>query len=148
MRHFSLIRRKPEALEGGDDLTGALDAFLRFPFKINWMEFDKFPKMDVYEKEKKLFVRVELPGVDQKDIRLMVSGNISAFKAEKRRETEIRKDEYHQMESSLGSFERVLELPSEVKIDQIKAVYSDGVLKIELSKKESYKPKEIPIDFN
>ncbi|MBN1871683.1 MAG: Hsp20/alpha crystallin family protein [Candidatus Omnitrophica bacterium] len=146
MRYFPLIGRKdiPVAVDHG--LDGLLEDFFTFPFKFKLGGFEKIPKVDVYEKGNMVTVKAEIPGVAPKDVKLSINGNILTLKGEKKEEKEIKKDDYYHLESSFGHFERSIELPWDVKEDAVKAMYRDGILKVELPKSESQRKKEIRID--
>ena len=101
--------------------------------------------VDVWETGEGLWLRADLPGVEEKDLevtfhdgQLMVSG---------KRESEQRKEEdnYHLYERSFGSFSRSFVLPNTVNSDAADAALKDGVLTITLPKKGEAKPKKIPL---
>lgn len=99
------------------------------------------PRIDVSETDKKVEVTVELPGVDERDIDISLSDDILTIKGEKRSETEKSEKDYHLIERSYGSFERVTRLPCEVDANKVKADFKQGVLKISLPKSPSAKAK-------
>lgn len=104
------------------------------------------PYVDISETEDDIRVKAELPGVKKDDISISVSdNNILTLKGEKKREEEVKEENYYRVERSYGSFNRKVELPSEVKADEVDATYEDGILTISLPKKEEVKPKEIEI---
>jgi len=77
-----------------------------------------------------------------------VVGDTLTLKGEKKQESEIKKENYHRFERSYGFFQRVIPLPSAVDADKVKASYQDGVLEVELPKKEEAKPKKIDIKLS
>jgi HSP20 family protein len=96
--------------------------------------------MDVTEDEKHIEVCLELPGVDEKDIDITISGDRLIIKGEKKEEHE-NKDEQehfvvHRIERSFGSFQRVLTVPHDIDPEQVEADFRDGLLKIALPKPE------------
>jgi HSP20 family protein len=108
--------------------TGALDATL-----------------DLSETESAFEVRMDIPGVNAKDIDIQVNGNLLAVQAERKEETEEKGKTFHRVERKSGVFQRSVMLPTEVKADQIEARYDRGVLTMKLPKVESRKPKRIQV---
>jgi len=104
------------------------------------------PLVDIHETKDSYLLLAELPGVKQEDIQLSVEGDTLTLKGERKRETEIKEDQYHRIERSYGRFERSILLPSVVDPNRVKATYRDGVLEIQLPKKEEAKPKEIKVE--
>ncbi len=104
------------------------------------------PLVDVHETKEGFKLQVELPGVKQEDIQLTIEGNSLMLKGERKRENEVEEDNYHRIERSYGTFQRSIVLPSVVDPNRVKATYRDGVLQIQLPKKEEAKPKEIKVE--
>jgi len=103
------------------------------------------PSVDVSETDKELVVRAELPGMDPKDIDISLSGNVLTIKGERKHDREEKKENFHLVERSSGSFSRTLRLPVEVKADKVKADYKDGVLSISMPKMEPEAVKKIEV---
>jgi HSP20 family protein len=104
-----------------------------------------FPTLDVSETKNDLVVKVELPGMDQKDIDVSLSDGHLTIKGEKKQEKEEKEENYHFIERSYGTFTRSVQLPKEVKRDKISATYKNGILKVVLPKSEEAKKKEVKI---
>ena len=104
------------------------------------------PAVDIYETDKEIVMKAELPEMQEKDIEIKVEDNILIVAGERRMEKEVKEEHYHRIERSYGSFHRSFTLPHTVDRDNIKASYKDGVLKVVLPKKEEAKPKQIKID--
>ncbi len=104
------------------------------------------PAVDVYETDKEFVLKAELPEVEEKDVHVNVEGNILTITGERRKEEEIKEENYHRTERYYGSFCRSFALPDSVDKDKIKATFKGGVMKLELPKKEEVKPKEIKIE--
>ncbi len=122
--------------------------FNDFPFaglmsRDNWM-----PAVDVLEKEGKLILRAELPGMNDKEIELKLENRTLTLKGERKRESEDRKDNYHRVECSYGSFSRSFELPDSADCDKIKAEYKNGILTVEIPQKPEVRPREIPVSVH
>ena len=105
------------------------------------------PSIDVRETETELVVEAELPGMDEKDINVTLNNGVLTLKGEKKSEREEKKDDYHLMERSYGSFQRSFRVDDTIDSDKIKAAFEKGVLKVTLPKRpEAVKAeKRIPI---
>lgn len=95
-------------------------------------------RCDVSETPQELTVTADLPGVEQKDIDITVSGGQLTIKAEKKSEATENKDDkgriYHRVERGYGSFQRTLTLPFDIDPGKVSATFKDGVLKLSLPK--------------
>lgn len=103
---------------------------------------------DVFEDDKRVVVRLELPGMDRKDFDVQVRGDALVVRGEKRFEQERTEGRWRVMQCAYGHFERHVPLPVPVKSDAARAVYKDGVLKVELPKSETAKPKALTVQIN
>ncbi|MFH2122399.1 MAG: Hsp20/alpha crystallin family protein [Pseudomonadota bacterium] len=98
------------------------------------------PRLDVSETDKTLEVKADLPGMDKKDIKVSLDGDLLTIQGEKKEVKESKDKHYHSIERRSGSFYRALRLPMEVENDKIEANFKDGVLTLTLPKtKESAK---------
>ena len=145
----SLNRWDPFA--GVADLRKEMDQvfgefFGRTPFAMAATEAAWSPLVDIHETQDHILLQVELPGVKQEDIQVSIEGDRLTLKGERKRETEVKQDQYHRVERSYGHFERSVLLPSVVDPNRVKATYRSGVLEIQLPKKEEAKPKEIKVE--
>lgn len=100
------------------------------------------PHMDLSVTDTAYKATVELPGVAQDQVNIEVRDNMLIVEGEKKSETEDKDEKkgYYRMERSYGSFRRVLSLPEDVETDKITATHKDGVLSIEIPRKEPEKP--------
>jgi len=103
------------------------------------------PSVDISESKDNFVVKAELPGLETNDVNVSISGDILTIKGEKKTEEEEKDEHYHCVERYSGSFQRVFQLPSGVKADQIEATFEKGVLKVTLPKVEEAKKKEIEV---
>jgi HSP20 family protein len=136
-REVSRLRREMDRL--WEDYFGPGRRALQ-PLAEAWM-----PAIDVSESGDKVTVKVEVPGMDAKDIEISMVGDTLTIKGEKKFEKEEKDENYHMVERSYGSFVRALRMPAPVNAEKIEANYKNGVLTITCPKKEEVKPKAIEI---
>jgi len=104
------------------------------------------PAVDIYEKNDFVVVKAELPGVEKDQISVEVKDGILTLRGERKLERDVKEESYHRIERAYGSFLRSFSLPVSVDQDKVKAKFKDGVLEVELPKKEKAKPKQIKVD--
>ena len=104
------------------------------------------PAVDVYEDEHKITLKIEVPGIDEKDIDIRVENNVLTVTGERKFEKEEKEENYRRVERHYGSFTRSFTLPNTVDADNITADYDKGVLKLQLAKKAEAKPKQIKVN--
>jgi HSP20 family protein len=104
------------------------------------------PAVDIYEDDKKVVLKLEIPGIDQKDLDVHVENNTLSVKGERKFESEEKEENFHRIERSYGSFYRAFTLPTTVDAEHVQANYTAGVLKLELKKKPEAQPKQIKIN--
>ena len=88
------------------------------------------PGIDVFEKDHRLVTKVDLPGMKKEDVKVEVTDGHLAISGERKTETEEKKDAFYRCEREYGSFYRVVPLPDGVKLEDIKATFSEGVLEV------------------
>ena len=91
--------------------------------------------IDVHESDKEITFEAELPGIDEKDIEVLLRNGVLTLKGEKKSERDEKKDTYHLVERSYGRFERSFQLPDSADEAQIKAEFNKGVLRIVVPKR-------------
>jgi len=104
------------------------------------------PAVDVYEDEHNVTLKIEVPGIDEKDIDVRVENNTLTVSGERKFEKEEKEENYRRVERQYGSFTRTFTLPTTVDNDSITATYDKGILKIKLAKKAEAKPKQIKVN--
>ena len=105
------------------------------------------PAVDVYEDEHNVTLKLEVPGIDEKDIDVRVENNTLTVRGERKFEKEEKEENFHRIERSCGSFSRSFTLPSTVDAEKVEADYDKGVLKIRLARKAEAKPKQIKVNI-
>jgi len=103
------------------------------------------PSVDIAETEDHYELKAEIPGLSKKEIKISVENNVLTLSGEKKHEEETSNKNYHRVETQYGRFERSFQLPEQVKAEEIKARYNNGVLTVEIPKAEKVKPKEIAV---
>jgi HSP20 family protein len=142
--HHEINRLFEEVLPGHDlnmrDLFGdeptALKGMLR-------------PVIDIAEKERSYEITAEIPGVEEKDIHLDLEGDTLIIRGDKQQSDEQKSENYHRIERSYGSFQRVLTLPEDADPESIKARFKNGVLTVEINRdpgKTRTQGQHIPIE--
>jgi len=129
-------------------LPAVFDDFFRMPIEV--FGDDLKPRLDVHEDEKAVYVKAEIPGLEEKDLNVTLKENMLTISGEKKSEkTESDEDKnYWYCERSFGSFSRTIVLPDAIKHDEVKANYKNGVLEIEIPKSEKAQPKKIDVKVN
>jgi len=103
------------------------------------------PAVDIYEDPQKVMLKLEVPGIDQKDLDVRVENHTLTVKGVRNFEAEEKEENFHRIERRYGSFYRAFTLPSTVDTENVAASYNAGVLKLELKKKPEAQPKQIQI---
>ena len=104
------------------------------------------PPVDVYEDEHNITLKIEVPGIDEKDINVSIENNTLTVHGERRFEKDEKEENFHRVERMYGSFTRTFTLPSTVNPEEVSAHYDKGVLKVRLAKKAEAKPKLIKVN--
>jgi HSP20 family protein len=112
----------------------------------DWVSGAWAPAVDIYEQDGNIVLKAELPGIDPKDVDVRVENNILTLRGERKLDNEVKRESYHRVERSYGTFTRSFTLPNMIDTEKIKAEYKDGVLRMILPKKDEAKPKQIAIN--
>jgi len=103
------------------------------------------PAVDIYEDEKKVVLKLEVPGIEEKDLDVSVENHTLTVKGERKFEKEEKETNFHRIERRYGSFYRAFTLPTTIDTENVNASYNAGVLKLELTKKAEAQPKQIKV---
>jgi HSP20 family protein len=103
------------------------------------------PRVDVEETDKEILVKVDLPGVDPKDVDISVSEGALILKGDRKEEREDKKKNYHRVERLVGQFYRELPLPPAADPERITAASANGVITVMIPKKAAAQAKKIAI---
>ena len=104
------------------------------------------PAADMYETKDELVIKIDLPGMSEKDVQVSITGDLLSLKGQRMESEDVKPEQYFRAERWAGRVERIFQLPIPVQADGVRASYRDGVLTVTLPKVESVKPKEIKID--
>jgi HSP20 family protein len=108
----------------------------------------QMPVVDVYEEKDDVVVKAEVPGLLKEDLEVTLTESTLTLKGEKKKEEEIKEKNYYRSERSSGSFARSIDLPAEVKTDQAKASFKDGLLEIRLPKTDEAKKRTVKVKID
>jgi HSP20 family protein len=100
-----------------------------------------------YEDEHNVTLKIEVPGIDEKDIDIRLENNTLTVHGERKIEKEEKEENYRRVERQYGSFTRNFTLPPTVDAEKVSANYDKGVLNITLPKKAEAKPKQIKVNI-
>ena len=103
------------------------------------------PPVDVYEDENGIQLRMEVPGIDEKDIDIRLENSVLTVSGERKIEKEEKQENFHHIERHYGTFSRSFTLPNTVDNENVTASYDNGLLKILLGKRADAKPKQIKV---
>src|SRR5579872_2404931 len=104
------------------------------------------PLTDVYEDENHITLKLEVPGIDEKDLDIRVENNTLIVRGERKFEKEEKEENFRRLERQYGSFVRSFSLPNTVDPENINANYEKGVLSITMPKRAEAKPKQIQVN--
>jgi len=119
-------------------------AFRGFGLSQPWLDGVLWPRMadgmlkpilDLSATDKEYTIAVEIPGVDEKDVKLEIANDILTIRGEKKHEKEEKDKNFYRVERSYGSFQRVLSLPEDADQDAVKATFKRGILTISMPRK-------------
>jgi HSP20 family protein len=103
------------------------------------------PPVDIYEDEHNFTLKIEVPGIDDRDVDVRIENNTLTVHGERKLEKEEKEENYRRVERQYGNFTRSFLLPSSVDREQVSAHYDKGMLTINLAKKAEAKPQLIKV---
>lgn len=132
---FSLLRKEMDDLLA--NFWGATPSI--------WTSNGLSPAVDLSEQENAFIMKVDIPGLDPKDVQVQIHGDTVTVSGERNEEKETKDKTFYRMERRQGSFTRSLTLPCSVNADEAAAEYINGVLTLTLPKAEKSKAKKITV---
>jgi HSP20 family protein len=131
------------------DLRQELDRLFDRVFESRWDEFPAtgswVPSLDLSETTDALVLKMEVPGMDAKDVQVSLQENLLTVKGEKKQEKEEKGEQYHQVERSYGAFTRSVRLPIGVDGSKVNATFKNGLLVVSMPKTSAAKGVTIPV---
>jgi HSP20 family protein len=151
-----VTKKEPEALSPFGEMERYFEEIFRQPFSFfghhpMWPRTGFpgkemiSPTVDIFEEDKEVVVKAEIPGMKKSDISIDIDENSITISGEKKQEKKVDKKDYHRVECSYGSFCRSFRLPDTVNSDKAKASFKNGVLEIRMPKSGKGKKKQISI---
>jgi HSP20 family protein len=145
----TLVRWNPvrDVMAMRNDMNRLVNEFFRGgnAGEKGWWTGSWTPAVDVYENDQALMLKAELPGFAKDDVHIELKDNILTLKGERKRELDVKEEQYHRVERAYGAFQRSFMLPVLVDAGKAEATFKDGVLELKLPKAEEAKPKRIGI---
>ena len=141
MRWNPLLSTRRDLFRG--DFDQLFDSLVSGATSGNGIHYD--PAADVHETPEAYVIRVDLPGVSQKDVKVSILGDTLSIRGERKLEPVHEKENIHYRERRSGSFERSFTLAAPVRPDAVRASYKDGVLEVAVPKSEAARTREIEI---
>jgi len=131
------------------DLKQEMDRLFDRAFEPRWDEFlatgDWAPSLDLSETKDALVLKMEIPGMDAKDIQVSFQENLLTVKGERKQEKEEKDERHHVVERSYGAFTRSMRLPVGVDSSKVNATFKSGVLSVTMPKTPAAKGTSIPV---
>jgi HSP20 family protein len=103
------------------------------------------PNVDISEDDNTIVLEADLPGLKAGDFNLSIENYRLTLSGERKFENETKRDNYHRVERSYGNFTRTFSLPNTVNVEDVKADFNDGVLRVTLPKREEVKARQINV---
>jgi len=116
------------------------------PFEENLSGGEFGPPVDIYEDDQQLTFKVEVPGIDEKDVKVEIENNVLTVRGERKLAKDIKEENFRRMERHYGAFSRSFTLPNSVDPEKIQANYAHGVLTIQMPKLAGARPKQIKVN--
>ncbi len=121
----------------------------RLPLEENyWLMKPWTPACDIFETDKELVLKFELPEVKKEDVKVTMENHVLTLRGERKFEEETDRDNYHRVERHYGEFMRSFNVPMFVDATKINAEFKHGLLTVTLPKREEARAKQIDVKVN
>lgn len=137
---MSIIRYRPSW--GMEDFDEFFEDMPNMPARMTTFT----PAVDVYQDKNNVIVETPLAGVDPEKVNVFVENDVLKIEGKSEHKSEVDEKNYYRQEVRTGSFYRAVALPTQVKGDNAKATFENGLLKIVIPKAEAVKPKTIKVE--
>jgi HSP20 family protein len=125
----------PETLKNPPTGVLPFDMFRSFaPIDMHWPFTSWTPPCDIYETDKEIVLKMELPEMREEDVRVTFENKVLTLRGERRFEEAVDRDNYHRIERRYGEFTRTFTMPASVEGDQVVAEFKEGMLTVKLPK--------------
>jgi len=114
-------------------------------FDMQWPFTAWTPPCDIYETEKEIALKMELPEMRKEDVKVTFENNVLTVRGERRFDTTVNRENYHRVERKYGEFVRSFTLPTFVDGTKVLAEFKEGVLTITLPKNKNAIPRQIEV---
>lgn len=122
------------------------DVYGNFPLSI--INRYATPRTDIYQTEKEIIVKSEIPGLSREDMEVLIEDTYIRLSGQKKRVKTREDEEIYRSEQFYGSFSRIIPLPSEVQPDLAVAEYRDGILTVIVPKSDQKSPRGKKVDIS
>jgi len=150
---MALIPWRRERRGGLLDLQNRINGMFEDLFRGSWLtpwaeeQVQWLPTLNVSESDEAVRVTAELPGVNPKEVDISISDDLLTMRGEKKAEKEESDSDYHRIERSYGAFSRTVRLPAVIDADKVEATFKDGILTINLPKREEAKTRRVKVEI-
>lgn len=142
-RHRSMRPQSLDELKA--EMDRMFDGFLTPFARSDRTAMSFFPETEVHETDTEIRINMELPGVEEKDIDISVTGDVLSVRGEKKHESEIKDDDFYRSERSYGTFQRSMSLPAGIEENAVEAHFDKGVLHLVVHKPKQAQAKSAKI---
>ncbi|HDS03833.1 MAG TPA: Hsp20/alpha crystallin family protein [Firmicutes bacterium] len=133
---LDVVRRNDPFRSFFDEFESMFEDFFRPGFLSEYKDYPVAIHADVGEDDEKYMIKAALPGMKEDDIKVSVEDGVLVLRAERREEEKEEKKGYFRREIGYGKYERRFRLPDNVNLEKVDARYKNGILDIDLPKKE------------
>lgn len=146
---MSLVRWKPRSDSFMDPFFDRFvqqvnDMFCEWPVETASRPW--YPALDLVEEKDRIIVRLELPGIDPKNVEINLQGNLLTVAGERKDDSERAEGKVLKREQTYGAFQRTLQLPFRVQSEKVTATYEKGIMTISLPKVEEQVGRQIQVE--
>ncbi|SHJ99894.1 heat shock protein Hsp20 [Malonomonas rubra DSM 5091] len=106
------------------------------------------PRVDISETDNNFLIKAEIPGIKREDVKINIEDNVLTIHGERKEEKEEKGRKFHRVECRYGSFSRSFTLPQNTQMDHVEATFKDGILNLQIPKKQAEKSKQIEVKIH
>jgi HSP20 family protein len=114
-------------------------------FDKPWTLMAWTPPCDIYETEKEIVLKMELPEMHKEDVHVTLENNVLTLRGERKFEEVVKSENYHRIERKHGEFMRAFTMPAFVEANKVVAKFKEGVLTVTLPKNDAAIPRQIEV---